>query len=434
MREPGKGNNMKNIEHLKGEMFNKIDLAKGMIARAKTENRTLTAEEQKQHDSLMMEIRSLEIEIRDETETQDKESKKLMGKTGTTSEGEGPEYRKLFGSSGDNGGYSTFNDFLMAIERRDPRLTQRDFTGFETGTPGLGGDIVPTEWAEFLLDGSLGEELVRPRARVYPMGAQTVKIPAWGGLDRSGGTVYGGFSGEWLGELEEATPVEGGVRNIELKARKLAIYTAASREVLQDGITFEQQLKSALVDSIGFFLDKAFLTGAGNNSEEPLGVTNCSSAVSEARQETNKVGYIDLVNMYSSLYKGLPGRPVWICSHEVLPELLGMTDENDRLIWQPNARDGAPAYLFGYPLIVTEKTGLDLGDTGDIMLVNFRGYAVGLRAEVAIEASNAPGWLKDRVDFRIILRVDGTDLFNGPIKTESGKELSWAVLLGPKSD
>lgn len=426
---------LKNIEHLKGEMLDKIDLARGLIARAKTENRALTDEEQKRHNSLMIEIRSLEKEIADETELQNREAKKLRGdiKNGTA-EATGPEYRKLFNTGGDNGGFATFNEFLAAVEMRDPRLARRDFTGFESGTPGLGGDIVPTEWAEFLLDGSLGEEIVRPRARVYPMGAQTVKIPAWDGLDRSSGAVYGGFSGEWLGELEEATPVEGAVRNIELKARKLAIYTAASREVLQDGITFEQQLKSALVDSIGFFLDKAFLTGTGGTNDQPLGVTGCTSAVTETRQETGEVCYTDLVNMYASLYKGLPGRPVWICSHEVLPELLGMVDEDNRLIWQPNARDGAPSYLFGYPLIVTEKTGLDLGDTGDIMLVNFRGYAVGLRAEVAIEASNAPGWLKDRIDFRIIIRADGAELFNGPVKTESGKELSWAVLLGPKGD
>ena len=422
-----------NIEKLKRERQKLIEQARSLLNKAEVENRNLTSYEKSGYDDLMEDIKKYDENIENEERSQQEEMRSSSQATIKT-EGTGAEYRSLFNVPKSDGGFRTFNDFLTAVERKDPRLFEKreaqSPNPFQTGTDALGGYVVPTQWAEWLMDSALEAEIVRPRAKVYPMSMQALKIPAWSGLDRSDGDVYGGFSGEWLDELEEATPVEGAVRNIELKAHKLAMYTSASREVLADGINFETQLKTAMRDSISFFLDKAFLTGAGSGSNQPLGLTNCTSAVSVQRATANEISYADLVNMYKHLYKGMAGQPVWICSHEAVPQLLNMT-VNDKLVWQPDARSGVPGQLFGYPLIVTEKTGLDLGDTGDIMLANLRAYAVGIRADVVIESSNAPGWLKDEVSFRIILRADGKELWNEKAQTDSNHELSWLVKLGP---
>jgi len=423
-----------NVEKLKRERQKLIEQARTLLNKAEVESRNLTAYEKSEYDDLMEDIKKYDDTIDNEERKQQEE----MASSSTAiikPEGTGAEYRSLFNVPRSTGGFETFNDFLTAVARNDTRLLEKreepaGADPFQTGSDPLGGYVTPTQWSEWLLDSALEAEIVRPRARVYPMTMKSLKIPAWSGLDRSDGDVYGGFSGEWLDELEEATPVDGAVRNIELTGHKLAMYTSASREVLADGINFETQLKTAMRDSISFFLDKAFLTGAGSGSNQPLGLTNCTSAVSVQRGTQNEVNYIDLVNMYHHLYKGLPGQPVWICSHEVVPQLLNMT-VNDKLVWQPDARSGVPGQLFGYPLIVTEKTNLDLGDTGDLMLVNLRAYAVGIRADVVIESSNAPGWLKDKVSFRIILRADGTELWNEKAETEGNHELSWLVKLGP---
>lgn len=108
-----------------------------------------------------------------------------------------------------------------------------------------------------------------------------------------------------------------------------------------------------------------------------------------------------------------------------------MADANNNLLWQPTARDGVPGQIFGYDLVPTEKTGKALGDEWNLILTNLRaGYAVGMRKEIAIDATNSAEWLTDQWDFRAILRIDGRTTWDKPITTESGKQLSWAVVLG----
>jgi len=317
--------------------------------------------------------------------------------------------------------FRTFREYMVAVADRRPELRT-----FQVQDPSLGGYAVPTQWAGWLLDQSLEGEIVRPRARnIGITQGDTLKIPAWQSEDRSEG-VYGGFVGQWLQELEEANIQTGAVRSVELKAQKLAIYSAASREVLQDAIQFESMLVFSLRDSIGFYLDKAFL--AGNGVDEPQGLLNCSSAANINRAEAEKIGYVDLAKMYAALWKQ-GGRPAWICSHEVVPELLTLKDEAGNLIFQPSAAEGVPATLFGYPLISTEKTGTQLGQRGDIMLANLTGYCVALKQGVVLDISNAPGWTRDRIDFRIVVRADGKELWDQPIATASGKQLSWLVVL-----
>jgi HK97 family phage major capsid protein len=45
--------------------------------------------------------------------------------------------------------------------------------------PSGGGFAVPEEFAAWLLDSSLESEIVRPRATVWPMKSDTIKVPGW---------------------------------------------------------------------------------------------------------------------------------------------------------------------------------------------------------------------------------------------------------------
>jgi HK97 family phage major capsid protein len=48
-----------------------------------------------------------------------------------------------------------------------------------------------------------------------------------------------------------------------------------------------------------------------------------------------------------------------------------------------------------------------LGDLGDIAFADFTQYTIGLRKEISLDKSNAPGWTEDMMDYRVILRLDG---------------------------
>lgn len=152
-----------------------------------------------------------------------------------------------------------------------------------------------------------------------------------------------------------------------------------------------------------------------------------------ARTAANDVQYTDLVNMISRMIPSLVQGAVWICSPPVLVKLLTMTDAGNHYIWQPGSFTGAaekvPQTIFGLPLFISEKAA-NLGTEGDIMLVNFSCYGIGIREQMILETSNAPNWTEDEISFRVIARLDGAALLGTPVTPAYGGDaLSWAVTL-----
>ena len=83
------------------------------------------------------------------------------------------------------------------------------------------------------------------------------------------------------------------------------------------------------------------------------------------------------------------------------------------------------------PVVFTEKVPV-LGDRGDILLSAFSQYAIGLRQEVVLDQSHLPGWARDVISYRAILRVDGLGLWSGPVTPLHGDTLSWCVALAAR--
>lgn len=315
---------------------------------------------------------------------------------------------------------------MLASGKYEPRLEKRTFVAKDGPS---GGYQVPEELAAMLIDKSLEDEIVRPRATVYPMMSETKNISAWAGENHTA-NVYGGFVGTWMGENQTQDIQTGKMRLKKMTAQKLGIYTEASREVLSDGMDFGTQIGGALTKAIGFYLDSAFL--AGNGVSKPLGVINSQSRVKVMRDSTG-VYYSDVVSMFGRLHPACHKTAVWICNYETLPRLMKMKDDSSSLVWSPVHAYGisgpVPTSLFGKEIIFTEKLP-GLGYTGDVVLCDLSQYAIGLRQELVLEKSNVPGWLRDTESFRAIMRVDGGELWKDPVTPANGSEtLSWAVCL-----
>lgn len=335
-----------------------------------------------------------------------------------------------------NGGFKSFEEFLKTFDsgRADQRL---EFKTMYEGTPSAGGFMVPTEYGAFLLDSSLEKELVRPRAQVWPMETETRKVPAWDGNDHSS-NLFGGFSGEWLAEGGTATRRTPKLRQLILNARKLAIYTQASREMVEDGVSFEAQLAKALTDAIGWYMDHAYLRGTGVG--EPLGVVADPALVTitkEDAQADDTIVYQNCVKMFARLHPACLANSVWLASPDTIPQLMTMAIETIADI----AASFVPAVqrtdggleLLTRPIIFTEKLPV-LGDAGDLLLVDLSQYVIGLRREIVLDKSNAPGWTEDLQDYRSIVRCDGQGSWNKAVTpANGGNSLSWCVALGARA-
>ena len=67
---------------------------------------------------------------------------------------------------------------------------------------------------------------------------------------------------------------------------------------------------------------------------------------------------------------------------------------------------------------------------GDIVLCDLSQYLVGMRQEIQMDYSLAPGWTEDTVDFRVIQRLDGQPIMADAVTPKNGGDtLSWAVQL-----
>jgi HK97 family phage major capsid protein len=330
----------------------------------------------------------------------------------------------------DRADFQDFDEFLnlIASDIKDSRMEKR--ATMVEGTPSLGGFEVPEEFGAFLLDKSLESEIVRPRASLWAMKEKELKIPAWDGADHTS-DLYGGLSGTWLAENATATRTNAKLRQVGLNARKLGIYAQASRELVQDGIGFESQLSGALTGAINWFLDYAFLQGTG--AGQPLGVLNDQALIEvskETEQQASTILFANVLKMWARLAPSCMAGAVWIINQTAIPQLMTMTvavGTGGALVPAVQSRAGIYELLYK-PIIFTEKVPA-LGSKGDIILADLSQYAIGMRQEVVIDKSNAPGWTEDSLDFRVILRADGAGTWSEAITPKNGDSLSWAVVL-----
>lgn len=74
-----------------------------------------------------------------------------------------------------NNGFNSFEDFLYTVHagRADERLIKCSMV---EGIPAFGGFAVPEEYGAFLMDASLEEEIIRPRATVWPMASENLSL------------------------------------------------------------------------------------------------------------------------------------------------------------------------------------------------------------------------------------------------------------------
>jgi HK97 family phage major capsid protein len=73
-----------------------------------------------------------------------------------------------------------------------------------------------------------------------------------------------------------------------------------------------------------------------------------------------------------------------------------------------------------------------VGDVGDIILADLSKYAIGLRQDLQVDASNASGWLTDTFDFRVVFRVDGLPVWDKVATSKVGSTQSWAMVLAAR--
>lgn len=305
---------------------------------------------------------------------------------------------------------------VIASGRHDPRITMQSAVMTSGDNPM--GIIVPDQMAGAWLDSGLAAELVRPRAQVWPMTSATRTVPSWDVTDRSGGDIAG-LQMVWMQEGVDQTPQVAKPRAIKLHAKIGAIFCEASNPLVADGLDFSNQLSLVMRLATAYGMDKAFLFGTG--AGQPLGIFNSAARVVVPRTAAGQILYEDLTAMFARMVAASITKAVWVAHPSTIPMLTALSVQigaGGALIPVMTSNDGN-FNILTRPVVFSELA-KPLGTPGDIGLFDFSEYIVGMRKEVSVETSNGPGFYRDSLSFRVIVRVDGQPAAAGPITPEGG--------------
>ncbi len=345
----------------------------------------------------------------------------------------GRRYAEMFGAPQRDPGFTDFNEFLRVVHSgtHHPALQASHFE--HTGA--AGGFSVPDQFVMELLDKSLENEIVRPRATIEPMTSDKKRIAGWDMSDSSA-SAPGGFSVQWgIDEGGAVSLKTGKLKMLTLEARKVGLLAEASNELVADSPVFEDQLSTAIVAAMGWGLDLAFFTGSG--AGQPRGILNDPALIVVAKETGQLPGtivYENLTTIFSRMQPACHRNSVWVANSTAIPQLLSIVIGvgTGGVHFPVLQQDGGRFFIFGREVLFTEKLPA-VGAQGDIGLYDLSQYAVGLRKEVALDRSSHVGFTRDMETYRALMRVDGQGRWNQAYKPKNGSTLSWAVTLAARA-
>lgn len=319
--------------------------------------------------------------------------------------------------------FREFGDFLQTVRwnPNDPALRFKEIKDSEkralsVGVGALGGFIVPEQFDQNIKMVNDQQAIFRPRCQTIPAGDPpdaAITIPA---LDQSGAKgVYSGVTVTWIGEGDEKPETEPSFREIKIEPQEVAGHTVVTDKLLRNSAAAGALVMSLLRKAIIASEEDCFFTGDGVG--KPLGIVGHPATIVVARAVANQIAYTDVVNMFARAKFG--GRLIWIGSQTCLPQLMTMVDAGNNLVWQPNAREGAPGTLLGIPFLLNDQSPI-LGAEGDLALVDLDYYLIKDGSGISVAMSEHPRFTRNQTIIKAFWNVDGQPWLNTPLLQRDG--------------
>ena len=326
------------------------------------------------------------------------------------------------------------------------------------GSGQTGGYTIPPQFMNELLTIAAEDGFIEQRAKVLPMNSRTAQWPT---LDlttvQARGTTpyFGGILAQWQPEAASINETEPQFRLTDWTAWDLVLYAVSSNQLLADnGIGLDALLTQLFGQAITWYKEFAYLQGSGAGATMPLGVLNAPASLVQTRLVANRFLMADAASMLAHLQIRSWSDACWIVHQSVIPQLIMMVDGGaaagaygtgattsytggNRLVWLPpmGVGDKGPAgiklpqaFLNGLPLYITEKLP-QLGTRGDVMLVDWSRYVIGMRLDLQIDVSPHYLFRNNQLAWRVIARCDGKPWLNTVITDQAGWTVSPFVIL-----
>jgi len=297
---------------------------------------------------------------------------------------------------------------------------------YSTKVPDAGGFLVPEEFRSQILMLALEESIVMPRATVIPMNTQSLIFPTVDATSNVS-SVFGGIVVYRTEEGQAFVESQAKFGRVKLDATKQTALAYLHNETIRDSNgAVSAVLGQMLPQAIAYNADIDYLTGSGVG--EPLGAINANNpsliaVAAESGQTADTIVWQNVLRMYARQLPQSISRSVWLASPDTFVELATMAlavGTGGSAVWITDATGTPQLTLLGRPVIMTEKTPGVLGDQGDLSLVDFSFYLVGIRDNLMIDTSDHVKFTSDQTTVRAIARNDGRPWLADAITPHNG--------------
>lgn len=312
----------------------------------------------------------------------------------------------------------TFGRWLRA--KKDNQVTAEDYatleqrgTSTQTGTTdSLGGYTVPEGFSNeierymTLYGGMMEACRVITTATGAPFPFPTVNDTS------STGAIITQGTGDTVGDVTFAEVAFPTAYTYTSKIIKV------SWELLQDGFfDLENMLAEIAGERLGRILNTHFTTG--DNSSKPSGVIPGASSGKTAASATafTRNELLDLLNSVDPAYLKGPGAR-WMFNNTTLTALkkLSFGSGDDRPLWVPSMREGAPDTLEGLPYTINQDMATAAAGTKPIAVGDFKKYVIRMAKGITFSSTKEQYWSERAVAYAAYCRADGRLVNTSAIK------------------
>lgn len=272
--------------------------------------------------------------------------------------------------------------------RPDPRLnTEAVLSGQEIDA---GGALVPEEFRANMMTTMLEAAVVRPGARVVPMGTETMRYPYVRDFDHSSGRVYGGWQVYRLERGEQVPRTRPSWGQQRLTVTTQAAATVIDNALIADAaIGLQSFIDEGLPAAVAWAEDYEFIRGDG--AGEPMGILNSDALVTAGTTGRHADGtdeYLvarDLSAMSARLLPACRARAVYL-AHPGLEEPISNMTLSGAQYARRDQTMPVPLNINGRPVLLTEHCS-EPGTSGDIILIDRMMYVIGDRQATTLASS-----------------------------------------------
>ena len=324
----------------------------------------------------------------------------------------------------------------------DPRLIEIQRRATSANTPAGASEKIPSEGG-FLVAEEFQQELVE---RLYMTGqilarctkftltsGNVLKLHQFDETSRVNGSRLGGIQAYHEDEAQSLQIINPTTQTysqkptfnqLALTMKKLTCLIYLTSELADDSTAFDTWAKLAFAQEMAWMLENDIVNGTG--AGQALGVLNAPALITITKQTGQAAATVvsqNVLDMVGVLWAASIPNAVWLYNPQLLPTLMTLTvtvgnGGSELPLWQFATSKTSYNTLCGIEARPSEYCQAP-GTAGDLLLVDFSRYAVGIR-EYRAEMSIHVLFLTDQQAFRVIFRHDGQPIDRSSITPAYG--------------